>query len=112
MLFCTTVRNSISDCRQTLKIEFVYSHFYFKIELTLKSLLISFSGPTLSPGTARACSLGRRTVLIEVAVPPNIPINSLFVINVVNKRLQSQSAQMEKLLVLIFPFCGLLLLAV
>ena len=52
-----------------LKIEFVYSLLYFEIELTLKSL-ISIPGPTLSPGTARACSLGRRAVPGGVAVPP------------------------------------------
>ena len=75
-----------------LKIEFVYSLLYFKIKLTLKSL-IEMKGPTLSPGTARACSLGRRAVPGGVTVPNSNQLNySKIKINTINMTTKSMKA--------------------
>ena len=60
---------SLQTVNKLLIIEFVYSLFYFKLKLILKSL-ISIPRPKLSPGTARACSLERRAVPGGVTVSP------------------------------------------
>ena len=61
-------------------------------------MLISILGPMLSPGTARACSLGRRAVPGGVTVPNSNQINySKIKMNTINTILNQRTEQLELL---------------